>query len=435
MRHTLWFAAATALAAHALLWPAQVGASDRALPMRFQEHRLGPSDACAPDCKVLISASGAITADTPREFQKFVKGRDLTGAMLVLDSDGGSVHGAIALGRDVRRLGLDTTVGRVVPLPSDPASASLFGDADCESMCAFLLLAGQHRTVPDNARVMVHQIWLGDRRDDATAATYSAEDLVLVQRDIGRLAQYTAEMGASIDLLDMSLRIPPWEPMHALSADELVRMKVITETPGAVKAPTVAISATRAPSAPAKSSARLTNGGPADPISERRWAVIDRSGAAALARRHPLTVQGESIGSFDLIVSCGASKGNYDVSYVERRRNGERIALPAELGKVTLRAAGRQAELKVVSSDRHTPGELSTFAAGSVPAALIDGYAAPGNRSLMIETDSQGMATAIRIGNTGAKQSLPSLAAGCAKAIGDRAEGPSPKPGTYASAK
>ena len=47
---------------------------------------------------------------------------------------------------------------------------------------------------------MVHQIWLGDRREDPTAANYSAEDLVLIQRDIGRLAQYTAEMGATADL-------------------------------------------------------------------------------------------------------------------------------------------------------------------------------------------------------------------------------------------
>ena len=68
---------------------------------------------------------------------------------------------------------------------------------------------------------MVHQIWLGDRREDPTAASYSAEDLVLVQRDIGRLAQYTAEMGASIELLDLALRIPPWEPMHALTHAEI----------------------------------------------------------------------------------------------------------------------------------------------------------------------------------------------------------------------
>ena len=76
---------------------------------------------------------------------------------------------------------------------------------------------------------MVHQIWLGDRREDPTAASYSAEDLVLVQRDIGRLAQYAADMGASVDLLDLALRIPPWEPMHAMTREELRRSRLITE--------------------------------------------------------------------------------------------------------------------------------------------------------------------------------------------------------------
>ena len=84
-------------------------------------------------------------------------------------------------------------------------------------MCAFVLLGGVERTVPPEARVMVHQIWLGDRRDDPTAASYSAEDLVLVQRDIGKLAQYTVDMGASVEVLDLALRIPPWEPMHLMT--------------------------------------------------------------------------------------------------------------------------------------------------------------------------------------------------------------------------
>ncbi len=434
MRHSLWSASALAFAAHALLLPAIVGASDRALPMRFELHLQGPAEACGSECKTLISAIGAITVDSPRDFLNFAKGRNLTGATLVLDSDGGSVHGAIALGREVRRLKLDTMVGRTKSLPSAGAESrvALSPYADCESMCAFVLIGGIHRVVPDGARVMVHQIWLGDRRDDPTAAIYSAEDLVLVQRDIGRLAQYTAEMGVSIDLLDLSLRIPPWEPMHAMTRDELVRMKVSTQEMDAA-AGLAAMATSRAPAATPQPAPRLTNGARATPISGQRWAMIDRSGAAALARRHPLTVEGDTLGSFDLIVSCGAS-GNYDVSYIERRREGEGVALPAALGKVTLRAGGREAVLKVVSSERKTPGELSTFAAGTVPAAVIDGFAAAGNRSLTVETESAGMVTAIRIGNTGVRQSLPRLATGCVKPLGDRAELTPPKTGGLASA-
>ena len=136
------------------------------------------------------------------------------------------------MGRDIRRLEINTTVGRAVDKgDAQTQTAVLSPRADCQSMCAFVLLGGVHRTVPPEARVMVHQIWLGDRRDDPTAANYSAEDLVLVQRDIGRLAQYTVEMGATIDLLDLSLRIPPWEPMHTLTAAEIEHMHVATDLP------------------------------------------------------------------------------------------------------------------------------------------------------------------------------------------------------------
>src|SRR3546814_19071694 len=59
-----------------------------------------------------------------------------------LDSDGGSVHGAIALGREIRQLALATTVGRTVDLDGKEGSGShkravLSPRADCESMCAF----------------------------------------------------------------------------------------------------------------------------------------------------------------------------------------------------------------------------------------------------------------------------------------------------------
>jgi hypothetical protein len=353
----------------------------------------------------------------------------------VLDSDGGSVHGAIALGRDIRRLALDTTVGRTVDVTPAPQSGESFATlsprANCESMCAFVLLAGMHRVVPDEARVMVHQIWLGDRRDDPTAATYSAEDLVLVQRDIGRLAQYTEEMGVSIDMLDLSLRIPPWEPMHAMTREELRRMRVATDAPSVATGAKVAVApAVTAPVLPGANGVRATK------ISERRWAMVDRSSDTALARHHPLTIEGEDIGSFDLLVSCGAGRDSYDVSYVERRHAAADAPLPSELGTITLQAVGREASLKVASFEHHRqPDELITYAAGPVPAALIDGFAAIGNHSLTIETRSGRLVTGIRIGNTGAQQNLPHLASSCVKPIGDRAELAVPKTGGLAAAK
>jgi hypothetical protein len=88
--------------------------------------------------------------------------------------------------------------------------------AYCESMCVFLLLAGKARYVPESAHVRVHQIWMGDRANDAKAAVYSADDLMIVERDIGRLAKYTFDMGGTGDLLLLSLNVPPWEDLHEL---------------------------------------------------------------------------------------------------------------------------------------------------------------------------------------------------------------------------
>ena len=200
-------------------------------PMRFEWRREGPADACAPNCRVWISAVGYITSDTPREFESFAKDPNARGAVLVLDSDGGSVLGTLALGRAIRGLDMITTIGKITLLPAaadGDRRATLAPNGNCESMCAFLLLAGSHRYVPPQARVLVHQIWLGKKRKQALESSYSAEELNVVQRDIGRLAQYTIEMGGGVELLETALRVPPWEPLYRLSADELQRMKLST---------------------------------------------------------------------------------------------------------------------------------------------------------------------------------------------------------------
>jgi hypothetical protein len=147
----------------------------------------------------------------------------------VLDSSGGSVNDAIALGRRWRNLGLATTVGITVEeRTAQGDQASVVPDAYCESMCVFLLLSGKTRYVPDGAHVRVHQIWMGDRADDARAASYSAQDLMIVERDVGRLAKYTFDMGGAGDLLALSLSVPPWDELHELSRDELRLTNLVT---------------------------------------------------------------------------------------------------------------------------------------------------------------------------------------------------------------
>ncbi len=194
---------------------------ERKLPMRFTWV------ACQPNCRGWVGAVGIVTADTVKEFDEFARTRQLGGATLVLDSSGGSVNDAIALGRRWRNLGMLTTVGTSID-PRNGDRAQVAPQAYCESMCVFLLLAGKARYVPDGARVRVHQIWMGDRADDAKAASYSAQDLMIVERDIGRLAKYTFDMGGTGDLLSLALSVPPWEELHQLSPAELRLTNLVT---------------------------------------------------------------------------------------------------------------------------------------------------------------------------------------------------------------
>ena len=90
-------------------------------------------------------------------------------------------------------------------------------------MCAFVLLGGARRYVPPEARILVHQIWLAKKRERPETASYTADEIVLVERDIGSLARYTIEMGGGIELLEAALRVPPWQPLHQLSRGEIQR--------------------------------------------------------------------------------------------------------------------------------------------------------------------------------------------------------------------
>src|SRR4029077_21104439 len=122
-----------------------------------------------------------------------------------------------------------TTVGiSVLDHTAQGDHATVAPQAYCESMCVFLLLSGSARYVPEGAHVRVHQSWMGDRADDAKAASYTAQDLTIVERDVGRLAKYTFDMGGAGDLLAIALSVPPWEDLHELSPAELRLTNLVT---------------------------------------------------------------------------------------------------------------------------------------------------------------------------------------------------------------
>jgi hypothetical protein len=399
---------AVALGCLFLSFAAPVAESDpsRSAPMQFSLRQDAAN--CGTKCKTWVSATGMIRAETAREFEAFASKNNVRGSIIVLNSEGGSVHGAIALGRAIRKLDMTTTVGRTVDAKGEARVASIVPRADCESMCAFVLLAGAKRIVPPEARVRVHQIWLGDRRDDAAAASYSAEDLVLVQRDIGKLAQYTIEMGGSVELLEVSLRIPPWEPMRVLTRDEMRRMNLDnSDVTDARSSPSQSTTSAAPAQLPLKRIA-LT------PQRERGWIIAERAGVTTLSRRHPLTVEGEDLGTIDVAFACGSKSGEYAFLYTETRRATAGVA-SQPLKTVELRVASKVVALSLdAARPGQNPGEVLSSASGTVSAATLHNFASSGMRSMVIEASAENSDVAvIRIGNSGAATSLMPFVTGC----------------------
>jgi len=201
--------------------------------MQFEWNSDKASCGGAPS-RAWVSAVGPVTDATAADFEAFANNNDLRGAVLVLDSEGGSVLSALDLGRAIRRRAMTTTIGKTtkVMCPDGTVSHSILSPkADCESMCVFILLGGVHRYVPTEARVLVHQIWLGSKRKRSLENQYTASELSLVQRDLASLARYTVEMGGNIELVEAAARVPPWEPLYLLSRDELRHFAVATDDP------------------------------------------------------------------------------------------------------------------------------------------------------------------------------------------------------------
>ncbi len=386
--------------------------------MRFELVHEGPAERCGNRCRTWVSAAGTITNDTPKAFETFMQGRDLRGTVVVLHSPGGSVGGGLELGNLIRRAGMNTTVGKTTLLSATTGEprGTLSANANCASMCTFVLLGGVRRAVPADAKVLVHQIWPSAKRDDPTAQSYSAENIVGVQRSLGVMAKYTVEMGGDIELFEMSMRIPPWERMKQLTADELRRVK-LHNVENVFDAPVASLAPAPAPSV-AKVPPTVSNLSPlpafSSPAPSNGWTLIEKPGLRGLARRHPITVEGEQIGNFEIMFACSPTPENYSVRYSETRR----ASVSERLKSIVLSAGPTQIPMAIESSAEGARANgLETLASGTITAKLLAAYGEVRGRAIQVATESTGATlTAIRLANTGLAPSLPQLAAACGRA-------------------
>ena len=391
-------------------------------PMRFEWMREGPADKCANRCREWISASGAIVESTVKDFEAFERVRDVRGATIVLDSPGGNVIQGLALGREFRRLGLTTSVGKSIRIgaPGTDQRAVLSPRASCNSMCVYLLLGGVQRHVPEEARILVHQIWPSSKRNDANAAIYTAANVVAIQRVNGEISKYIVDMGADIELFEISSRIPPWEDMRRLSNEELRRLKIRTIEDPFARSP-AAVTAAIPGQKPVSGAAATVN--------TLGWVVVDRNGHRALVRQHPITIEGQEIGTFELAFTCGDKTDAYRVTYHEKRIVPNSAPITTDrLEAVGISIRQENSFLRALltmedSMPGSGAGELVSRARGMVAASFLetviaaaagDAVASSSQPGLVVATTTaERTRTVIRLGQTGLQEGLRQLSSTC----------------------
>ena len=205
------------------IWPLSVGrAADSFLFERdgFRIHYVGNGGNCN-GCE-WIAVDGNIPPDAGQIFQQYVVRHNFTGISLYVtfNSNGGSLVGGIRLGRVIRSLGMNTSIGKT--MPNDRWHKTEKGV--CFSACAYAFLGGVQRLVRAG-EYGVHQFFTDALLKDPNGKVFSPADFSVQQTVTGLLLSYVIEMGASAELVVEANKTPPTE-MAVLTQERLTNFRV-----------------------------------------------------------------------------------------------------------------------------------------------------------------------------------------------------------------
>jgi hypothetical protein len=222
-----------------------------ALPMRFVKVR-SDSLACRPDCPEWIAAEGKIVTGSADALERTLKAAGNRRLPIVINSAGGSVRDAMAMGRLIRERRLAVVVAQTTfaPCPLSARSCGVAkGVADsrgayCASACTLVLAAGVERYVSPLSYVGVHQMTeivsktqverlysvrylqiaglkvelsrhqVGVQRSTSTAKLAASDDVD------DEVSHYFTKMGVADPVMELTL-VTPSTSIHWLTTDEL----------------------------------------------------------------------------------------------------------------------------------------------------------------------------------------------------------------------
>jgi hypothetical protein len=186
----------------------------------FRIHYVGNGGNCN-GCE-WIAIDGNIPAEAGNYLQEFVNKNNFQGIHLDIDfnSLGGSLLGAIRLGRIIRKLGMNTSVGKTIP----DGQWYRTEKGVCYSACAYAFLGGVRR-LAETGEYGVHQFYTDALLQNPDGKVFTPIDFSIQQATTGLILNYVMEMGASAELVIEANKTSP-DHMNLLSKQQLVDMKV-----------------------------------------------------------------------------------------------------------------------------------------------------------------------------------------------------------------
>ena len=183
---------------------------DNNSPMHPMTFRVAGNGGNCNSCEWFVG-DGEITADTPRDFERFMADKGYS-SLLYLNSPGGNLGAGIELGEEIRAHGLSTAVAVSVSDRSGWEEQTVRGL--CASACAYAFLGGVSRTAKAG-ELGVHQF-------------FGKFDLSSSQEVSGTLVSYVAKMGVDPLLVSIASSASP-EDVHFLTAQELAAFKITVD--------------------------------------------------------------------------------------------------------------------------------------------------------------------------------------------------------------
>ena len=221
-----------ALAAAAVL--SMPGPARAAEPMGFELLTIsGPAPCGKRHCRDaevradVISAEGEITNDTADAFRAFVQqhaGDPDFRPLVLLNSPGGTVVGAMKLGLLLRQFGASVLVARA---RADGAEDLHVVSGYCMSACVYAFFGGKRRIIPPGSHLGIHRMAIYSHSFDlfgggeSTTRSYGTGELVEA------LSAYTKLMGVNPAAIAEAEQIEP-ESIHILTPQEIARWRVGT---------------------------------------------------------------------------------------------------------------------------------------------------------------------------------------------------------------